>query len=54
MSILCVQIERLQRKKLEILKVIIPEQFIKHRKLWLWSPHQVRFDIFNDDEQRVQ
>ena len=31
--------------------IIIPGEFIKHCKLWFWSPHQGRFDIFNDDEQ---
>ena len=27
---------------------------IKRCKLWFLSPHQGRFDIFNDDGQRVQ
>ena len=37
-----------------IIIIIISEQFIKRRKLWIWLPHQGRFDIFNDDQQRVQ
>ena len=32
-----------------IIIIIIPGQFIKHRKWWFGSPHQGRFDIFNDD-----
>ena len=34
--------------------IIILGQFIKRRKWWFGPPHQGRFDIFNDDGQRVQ
>ena len=37
----------------QIIIIIIPGQFIKRRKWW-FGPHQGRFDIFNDDGQRVQ
>ena len=36
-----------------ILIIIIRGQFIKCRKWWFGPPHQGRFDIFNDDGQRV-
>ena len=34
--------------------MIIRGQFIKRHKWWFGPPHQGRFDIFNDDGQRVQ
>ena len=37
-----------------IIIIIIREQFIKLCKWWFGTPHQGRFDIFNDYGQRVQ
>ena len=34
--------------------IIIRGQFIKGRKWWFDPPHQGRFDIFNDEGQRVR
>ena len=50
------KVKKMKNEKIVIIIIIIiiRGQFIKHRKWWFGSPNQGRFDIFNDDGQRVQ